>query len=240
MTNHIGLSADPLYLRAIVCGAPERAQKFAQTLEGSRLLSQNREYHCYGGHFDKQFILIVSHGVGAAGAAICFQELAQVGVRAIIRVGTAGGLYDELHIGDIVVATAAARLDGVTPLMVPTGWPAVSDLALTDKLIAELKGRGWQGRAGTIVTSDLFYPGVLPEPLQVYQKAGAIAVEMECSALYVVAGLRQMRAASVLVCDGNPLKWSEGVYDPRPERLAASLDLAYGAALAALAKIKIV
>jgi uridine phosphorylase len=120
--------------------------------------------------------------------------------------------------------------------MVPRDFPAVPDFELTQHLVSELRAGGWQGRHGTIVTSDLFYPGLIDDELKLYQKAGAIAVEMECSTLFVISQLRNVRAAAVLVCDGNPLKWEEGVYDPRPERLAQSMQLALHAALTCLVR----
>jgi uridine phosphorylase len=229
MKPHIRLSSDPRFKRAVVCGAPERAALIASQLEGAKELSKNREYHSYIGKHKGVEVMAVSHGVGSAGATICFQELMDVGVESIIRVGTAGGLQDDSQIGDVALATAAVRQEGVTPLMVPMGFPAVADPALTASLARALKEKGRKFHQGVIVTSDLFYPGLLENDLKLYQKAGAVAVEMECSALFVSAWLRKVKAAGVLALDGNPLKWSEGNYNPQ----AGSLDQALRAAIAA-------
>lgn len=229
MKPHIRLASDPRFKRAVVCGAPERAALIASQLEGAKELSKNREYHSYIGKHRGVEVMAVSHGVGSAGATICFQELMDVGVESIIRVGTAGGLQDDAQIGDVALATAAVRQEGVTPLMVPMSFPAVADPGLTENLARALREKGRKFHQGIIVTSDLFYPGLLENELKLYQKANAVAVEMECSALFVTAWLRKVRAAGVLALDGNPLKWAEGNYNPQ----AGSLDQALRAAIAA-------
>lgn len=236
MNAHTLLSADPRFARAIVCGSPERAKWISEFLEGSAPVARNREYHSYCGRFDGADVLALSHGVGAAGAAIAFHELLGAGARAIVRVRTAGGLQDDSAIGDIVVPWAAIRQDGVTPKMVPEGFPAVAAPELAASLAAELAKKNALCRTGLVATSDLFYPGPLGHDLAPLRDCGALAAEMECSALFVAASLKRAKAAAVLVLDGNPLKWSEGQYDPDPQRLRASMEQAIRAALAALAR----
>jgi uridine phosphorylase len=207
-------------------------------LEEPKVLAKNREYHSFLGRLDNKEILIVSHGVGSAGAAICFQELIDVGAKAIIRVGTAGGLYDDTRIGDVVVASGAVRKDGVSSLMVPAAYPAVPDFDLTLRLAKNFASTV-SLRRGLILTSDLFYRGPLEDDLDFYRKARVIAVEMECATLFVIGQLRGVKTAAAVVLDGNPLKWQEGVYDPDPKRLQASVEASARAALTALAETEI-
>ena len=239
MKAHIKLEKSDLYRRVLVCGSPERAHAMSALLEDAKPVAKNREYHSYLGKYRGEWILIMSHGVGAAGAGLCFQELIDVGAKAIVRVGTAGGLYHETQIGDIVVATSAVRKDGLSVQMIPVEYPAVADLETSLSLLTILRNKGWTGLSGTIVTSDLFYPGHMDSQLELYQKAGAIAVEMECSALFVIGALRKVRTGALLVLDGNPLKWNEGHYDPRPERLAQSIQTCFEVAFETLATLKI-
>ncbi len=223
---HIHLSPDARYQRAVVCGAPERAELIASKLKGSKKIAENREYVSYLGNYNGASILVTSHGVGSAGAAICFNELMNVGVKTIVRLGTAGGLQDDAKIGDIIIPTAAVREDGVTRLMIDLSFPAMADLELTTNLIKAHRDGKVRAKSGIILTSDLFYPSLLPTKYELFQKAGVIAVEMECSALFVTALLRKVKAASVLVLDGNPLKWNEGNYNPQSKDMAASIDRA--------------
>lgn len=231
---HIKLSSPLPSKRAIVCGAPERAALIADRLSDARPLAKNREYHSYCGWHLGQPLLVVSHGVGAPGAMLCFQELMDCGVEAMIRLGTAGGLYDDVGIGDLVVPTSAIRQEGVSRLMVPEALPAVPDRVLTTRLLDQLTSKNIPVREGMILSSDLFYPSLLEDQLAFYKKANAIAVEMECSALFIAAHLRKVRAASVLVLDGNPLKWNEGHYDPTSQKISQAVDHAVTACLDAL------
>lgn len=233
--SHIQIDSAPP--RAIFCGSPERAQWISETfLTDSKPLAKNREYHSFVGKFNKTEVLVLSHGVGSAGAMIAFHEAFQAGVKAAVRLGTAGGLYPETQVGDIVVAHGAVRKDGVSSLMIPVSYPAVADLDLTCGLIESLKNSG-KFRQGIIVTSDLYYPGVISDELELFSKAGCVAVEMECSTLFVAAKLKGVKAAGVFVLDGNPLKWAEGKYDNRPESLKSSMERGAQAALDSLLSI---
>jgi uridine phosphorylase len=233
---HIKLAKNPRYRRALVCGAPERAALIAQRLKKLEPLAKNREYHSYIGEYDEAEVMVVSHGVGAPGAAICFQELIDCGVRSIIRLGTAGALQDELGIGSLVIANAAIRRDGLSKQMVPSEYPAVASHRVTSELMRSLDAKKTPYACGTILTADLFYPGHLDGKLKFYSKAGALAVEMECSALFIIGAMRKVETGAVVVCDGNPMKWEEGVYDPTGQKMKAGMDLAIDRCLAAIAR----
>lgn len=235
MKSHIQLKPQAEdYTRAIVCGSPERAEYFSKKLSNTKILAKNREYHSYIGSFEGQSILITSHGVGAAGAAICFNEMIDVGVQKIIRIGTGGALQDHLKIGAIVLPTGAVRCDGVSSLMVPVGYPAIPSPKLNHSLSTILNQNSTPHEAGILLTSDLFYPGVLDQNLELYSKAGVSAVEMEVSTLFVIGSLRKVETAALIVLDGNPLKWKEGQYDPSPDKLKSSMDICFETAVRAL------
>ncbi len=197
------------YQRAIVCGAPERAKLVSSRLENVETVAKRREYHSYLGKYKSQEVLVISHGVGAAGAMICFRELIDAGIQTVIRIGSAGGLYENVQIGDIVIPTAAVRLDGVTPRMIPLEYPAAPDFHLTYNILNAMHAKNLFPRTGIIISTDLFYPGLLDCQLELYQKANAIAVEMETSALFIAGSLYNIKTASILTVDGNPLKWEK-------------------------------
>ncbi len=215
MVYHNALTKESMTDGVIVCGDPFRVDRFAKLLEDPKSAVQNREYRSIQGKYQGKNITIISHGVGSAGAAICFDELMQQGAKKIIRIGTAGGLYDSTKVGDVVCATAAVREDGASLKMVPANYPAVCDFKLVDKLDQKLKKYGDNYRSGVVLTSDLFYPKVLDPGLKLYKDAGVVAVEMELSTLLTLAGLHKVQAAGVFVLDGNPLQWDEGNYDPK-------------------------
>lgn len=224
--------------RMLVVGDPARAEAAASLLDDHAELGRNREYVTYRGlHRDVQ-VGVVSHGVGSAGAAVCFEELCQAGVQRIIRAGTAGGMQDNIHDGAIVVVSGAVRDDGVTPRIVPIGYPAVPSRTVTENLIAASNDRGQEVHEGIVLTSDLFYPHpVLGSELQLWQRSGVVAVEMECAALFVIASQHAVESGAILAIDGNPLAQGDNdmtEYDPHRAVVRRAVDAAINVALDAL------
>ena len=219
MTPHLKLNEGQISPYVLVCGDPARAEKIAKLCDSYVELAYNREYRTFLGTYNRQKITITSHGVGSAGASICFEELIKIGAKVIVRVGTCGSLQDTLGQGDHIIATGAVREDGVTPLLIPLGFPAVSDAEVCLAIEKACKDMSAPYKRGIMLTSDVFYPAVLPTSLELYSKAGVPGVEMECSALFVIASLRGIRAGAIATVDGNPLKWDEGNYDPHGEKV---------------------
>ena len=83
------------------------------------------------GEFEGKLVAVCSHGIGAPGAAIAFEELIRAGARGIIRVGTCGALQPGISAGHLIIATAAVQSTGYGRETVPQGYPAVADLELT-------------------------------------------------------------------------------------------------------------
>lgn len=237
MTPHLKLKEGQISPYVLVCGDPARAEKIARLCENPQELAYNREYRTYLGTYKGEKITITSHGVGSAGASICFEELIKIGARVIVRVGTCGSLQDYLGQGDHIIATGAVREDGVTPLLVPQGYPAIADAEVCLAIEKVCKEISAPFKRGIIVTSDLFYPGVLPSSLELYSKAGVPGVEMECSALFVIASLRGIRAGAIATVDGNPLKWDEGNYDPHGEKVTRGKERMLTIGLEAMAEM---
>lgn len=223
---------------AIVCGDPFRAEVIASRLTDSRELAFAREYRTFVGTFEGVKLAVVSHGVGSPGAAVCFEELAKAGVKTIIRVGTAGSLSGSYKAGDLVVSTAAVREEGLTHQLVPAGFPAVADSAVTEALAAAARASGAPGAVGKGVTMtiDALFSGVVELPHETYRKAGVLAVEMEIAALYVIAMLRGMRAGAIVALDGDSTAVDEG-YDPHRDIVGEAVEAEITAALRAIAAL---
>lgn len=237
MTPHLKLEASQISPYVLVCGDPARAEKIAVLCESYKELAYNREYRTFLGVYKGQQITITSHGVGSAGASICFEELIKLGAKAIVRVGTCGSLQDYLGQGDHIIATGAVREDGVSPLLIPLGYPAIADAEVCLEIEKVCQKMSAPFKRGIMLTSDLFYPGVLPSSLELYSKAGVPGVEMEVSALFVIASLRGIRAGAIATIDGNPLKWDEGNYDPHGEKVTLGKERMLKIGLEAMAEI---
>ncbi len=221
--------------RVLVCGDPARAEAIARRLRHCEHLSAAREYHSYNGSFNEVPLTVVSHGVGAPGAAVCFEELARAGAREIIRVGTAGSLAPGLVLdGDLVIAEAAVRADGVTSQLIAPEYPAVADHALTARLRRAAE-RGTRNTAcGVVLTIAAFYPGLEPLANDYYSRANVVAVEMEAAALFVIGALRRVATAAVLAIDGVAVEFEAEAYNPNRKVVADAVEEAIELALTAV------
>lgn len=236
-----GLPVGGVHPHVVVCGDPARADRIAATLEDAILLSHKREYRAHNGTYRGTPVTVCSHGIGAPGAAIAFEELIVAGGRTIIRVGTCGGLQPDIRSGDLVIATAAVQNTGYGRESAPSGYPAVADAALSLALRRAAESTGHSTRSGIVLSRDNFYPGVntpLAPDYRVMSQAHVLAVEMECAALFLVGSLRQARTGAILVADGNVLEASESVesYNPGQDVVHAAVEIAIGCALEALCR----
>ncbi|MFJ3673752.1 nucleoside phosphorylase [Streptomyces sp. NPDC090106] len=212
---------------AVVVGDPARAEAVAALLDGAEEVSYHREYRVFSGSWKGLPVVVASHGVGGPGAILLFQELADAGVRVLLRFGTAGAMKRGISDGDLVIAEAAVRDDGVTQQLLPPEYPAVSSPEAVFALQRAAREADAPHHRGLVWTRAAFQPGLIP--LFSYDGAGLAAIEMELSALLVTASLRGLVAGGVLVVDGanaDELVEEDGtsVYDPHREVVAAGVE----------------
>lgn len=237
-----GLVVGEVSPAVVVCGDPDRATKMAGHLQDAELLTQQREYRAYRGLFSGVPITVCSHGVGAPGAAVAFEELIAAGAQQIIRVGTCGGVQAGVQTGQLVVAVAAVQNTGYGRETVPFGYPAVADPELTVALKQTTAESGHPHHTGLVITRDNFYPGVKTAESPDYSilaSANVLAVEMECAALFVVGSLRGAKTAAILAVDGNVLHKAESMetYNPHHEAVHAAVQAEIQIALKTLVVI---
>ena len=228
--------------RVIVCGDPARTDRIAEHLDGASLLSHKREYRAHSGSYHGTPVTICSHGIGAPGAAIAFEELIVAGGRTLIRVGTCGGLQPDIQAGALIIATAAVQNTGYGRQSAPDGYPAVADPVLVLALQRAATAGGHHARAGIVLSQDSFYPGVAAPgriDYRVMSQAHVLAVEMECAALFLVGSLRGAKTGSILIADGNVLETPEamGSYQPDSEIVRDATDTATMCALEVLCSL---
>lgn len=238
-----GLAIGSVTEDVIVCGDPDRATKISQRLSSAKLLSNRREYRIYQGLSKDMPVTICSHGVGAPGAAIAFEELIAAGARRIIRLGTCGSLQPAVNSGHLVIATAAVQHTGYGREMVPAGYPAAADPRLTIALQDTAAANLHPHISGLVLTRDVFYGGVSTSAAPNYQvmsDANVQAVEMECAALFIIGNLRKVQTAAILAVDGNVLESAETMdnYDPHQDAVATAVESAIEIALLTLRTAK--
>jgi uridine phosphorylase len=203
----------------ITVGDPERAASIAGRLDGSREVGSYREYVSFQGTHQGVPLTVTSHGVGGAGAAVAFEELIQGGAKTVIRLGTCGAFLPHIRSGDLLIATGAAREDGVSPQLLPLSYPAIADLDVTRALIDAADATdGVRFGVGVMLTKAAFYPGALPDQREVWSSIpGLVGVEMELATLLIIAALRGVRAGGAFTVDGNPAE-EQSVNEYNPHR----------------------
>jgi uridine phosphorylase len=130
--------------------------------------------------------------IGAPVVAIVLEELAAGGVETVVAIGTAGGLAPELSPGDVVICSEALRDEGTSHHYAATEHPARPDGHLADTLRSALPDAPF----GPTWTTDAPYRETVEE-IAHYRAEGVLTVDMEASALFVVAEALGVRAASV-------------------------------------------
>lgn len=191
-TIHLRPTAE-LAERVLLPGDPGRALALAQWLmEKPLMFNHHRGLWGYTGvASDGEPLTIQSTGMGGPSAAIVLHELAALGARRAIRVGTCGALNGELALGELVVAGEALAADGASRAL-GAGERAAADSALTEAL-GVAAGR----EPSLVVSTDLFYE---PQPRREHdwRAAGALAVEMEAATLFAVGARQEIAVGCVL------------------------------------------
>ena len=227
--------------RVLVVGDPARATDVAGLLDCAEQVGANREYVTYTGSLDGVAVTVCSHGVGGPGAAICFEELARCDVGWIVRAGTCGALQSHIADGALVIATGAVRDEGTTPRLVPLAYPAIADAEVVAALREAASGTESGCHVGLVQSTDILYPSQLLGPQwRIWHEVGALAVEMELSALLIVAALHGLRAGGVFTVDGNLTRSAEDMsgYDPHRDVVTRGKAAMLAAALRALVSLE--
>lgn len=209
---HLGLSAAMLEgaTVAILPGDPGRVERIASTMDRGSPLATHREYTSWLGWTGDTPIAVCSTGIGGPSTSIAVEELAQLGVRTFLRVGTTGGIQRNVRAGDVVVTIAAVRLDGASSHFAPMEFPAVADFACTTALVEAARDRGIEPHIGITASSDTFYPGqerydtysgrVTPRlrgSLDEWRAMGVLNYEMESATLFTMCATQGLRAGCV-------------------------------------------
>ncbi|MEF2975880.1 nucleoside phosphorylase [Subtercola sp. YIM 133946] len=221
---HIGIAPGEVSTVALLPGDPFRVPLIAEFLTDVTEVAHNREHRTMTGYYKGKLITATSTGMGCPSTAIAVEELARVGVTSFIRVGSSAGLQPGVNPGDLLVSEGTLRNDGTTAAYAHHGFPAVPDLRLTlalqDAALA-LPGAGtdYQVLSGINASDDAFYAET-PEWIGELNRLGILNVEMESSALYVVARLRGLRAGMICACSSN-LVDGTSLYDHDASKLRA-------------------
>lgn len=200
--QHIKAKKGDIAARVVISGDPARVAQLSNALAQPRLVNENRGFLTYTGEYEGQDVTVACHGIGGPSAAIVVEELTMLGAKAMVRLGSCGGLLKTMKIGDMVIATGAGYKGGTLDYYFGKKVVPKPDSELTRLIIASAKDQGARYYAGLVFSSDAFFAED-PNFVRRSTKQGYIAVEMECATLFGLGKLRRVKTASMLLVSDN-------------------------------------
>lgn len=145
---------------ALLPGDPARAERIAAAFDAqAREIAYRREFRTFLGILAGQPVLVTSTGIGGPSTSIAVEELARLGLRTFLRVGTTGAIQPHIAVGDVIITTGAVRLDGASTHYAPIEFPAVAHHEVVEALAEAAEELGCSYHVGVTASSATFYPG---------------------------------------------------------------------------------
>ena len=210
---HTGVGPEDIGKYVIMPGDPKRCAKIAEFFDDAKLVADSREYVTYTGTLDGVKVSVTSTGIGGPSAAIAIDELSKCGAHTFVRIGTCGGMQEDVMGGDVVIATGAVRMEGTSREFAPIEYPAVANLDVTNALVAAAKSLNIRHHVGVVQCKDSFFgqhePEVMPvsyeleNKWQAWLRMGCLASEMESAALFIAGQFLRVRVGSCFLVVAN-------------------------------------
>lgn len=217
---HVHLRKGQVGRYVLLPGDPGRAAQIGKYFDHPVEVATHREYRTIMGFLEGEAVTVTSTGIGGPSTAIAVEELHALGADTFIRVGTCGGMQQDILPGDVVIANAAIRAEGTSAEYMPLAFPAVADFQVLNALAYAAGELKFRHHIGVVHCKDSFYGQHAPERMPVgamlcqnwkaWIQAGCLASEMESAALYIIASVLHARAGAVHVCMGNQERKKKG------------------------------
>ena len=196
-TPHINAKAGDFARTVLMPGDPLRAKYIAEHyLEDAVLVNNVRGVQGYTGFYRGKRVSVMASGMGMPSIGIYSYELFNFyGVENIIRVGTAGGIGDNVHVRDVVMGMSAYTNSNFGRQFFDGNVAPCCSFKLLDAAVSAARAMGIEPNVGALYSSDVFYDeaggaGKL-------KKLGVLAVEMEAAALYLNAARAGKNALAI-------------------------------------------
>ncbi len=218
---HTGVGPQDIGKYVILPGDPKRCKKIAEHFDNPVLIADSREYMTYTGTLEGVKVSVTSTGIGGPSASIAIDELVKCGAHTFIRVGTCGGMQEDVQGGDIVIANGAIRMEGTSREFAPIEYPAVPDVEVLNALIQSAKKQNLRYHVGVVQCKDSFFgqhePEIMPVSYELEQKwqawirMGCLASEMESAALFIAGSFLRVRVGSCFLVVANQERAKKGL-----------------------------
>jgi uridine phosphorylase len=205
---HIALERGEVAEYILLVGDPGRVAKVSAHFDAIELERSNREITTATGTYQGLRLSVMSTGMGTDNVEIVLAEVMEITDQpAFIRVGSSGALQPEIALGDLVISIGAVRLENTTSFYVHPGYPAIAHRDVVSALESACQKLGYRYHLGLTATAPGFYapqgramrtlPVRYPELTEELRRQRVANLEMESSALFVLAGLAGLRSGTV-------------------------------------------
>lgn len=222
---HTGIGKDDIGKYVILPGDPKRCAKIAEYFDDAKQVADVREFVTYTGYLDGEKVSVTSTGIGGPSASIALTELTKSGAHTFIRVGTCGGMQEEVCGGDVVIATGAIRMEGTSKEYAPIEFPAVANIEVVNALRGAATDLNIKSHTGVVQCKDSFFgqhePEIMPVHYELENKwdawvrLGCLASEMESAALFTAASFLRVRIGSCFLVVANQERAKKGLPNPQ-------------------------
>ena len=153
----------------------------------------------YTGTYQGRPVSVMGSGMGMPSIGIYSYELYHFyGVENIIRIGSAGGLSDQVHLRDVVIGMGACTDSNyASQFKMPGTFAPIADYGLLRRAVEAAEAQGTRVVVGNILSTDAFY-NADPHYNDIWKKMGVTCVEMEAAALYLNAAYAGKKALCIL------------------------------------------
>ncbi|MBO5379476.1 MAG: purine-nucleoside phosphorylase [Clostridia bacterium] len=207
-TPHIKATSADFAKTVLMPGDPLRSKFIAETfLENPRLINNVRGIQGYTGTYKGVPVTVMASGMGMPSIGIYSYELYNFfGVENIIRVGSAGGLSDDVQLRDVIIGMGACTNSNYQSQFNLNGnYAPIASYELLERAVEEAKNIGVRYKVGNILSSDIFYHAD-PNFNQGWYKMGVLGVEMEAASLYMNAAAAGKRALAICTVSDHILR----------------------------------
>lgn len=218
---HTGVGPADIGKYVIMPGDPKRCKKIAEHFDNARLVADVREFTTYTGTLEGVPVSVTSTGIGGPSASIAIDELSKCGAHTFIRIGTCGGMQENVLGGDVVIATGAVRMEGTSREFAPIEYPAVPDFNVVTALVNAADELKVRHHVGVVQCKDSFFgqhePEIMPvsyeleNKWQAWLRMGCLASEMESAALFIAGSFLKVRVGSCFLVIANQERAKKGL-----------------------------
>ena len=232
---HIQMKEGDVADFVILPGDPGRVETIANHFDTAEVVAHNREYKTMTGKYKGRSVSVTSTGIGCPSTAIAVEELANIGAKTFVRMGTSGAMQEFTRVGDKVIATGAVRYEGTSVQYMPIEFPAVASHDMVTALVNSASDAKLNYHTGIVQSKDSFYGQHSPEDMPIasellqkwdaWIKGGVLCSEMEAATLFVVGSYRKLRTGAVLLVAGDQARGESLTTEEYQQNMTESINM---------------